>query len=326
MQCISPLSGYRGLDGKLSFDRQKAFNDQKLTVPCGHCMPCRITENAFWAARNVQENYCHENGIFLTLTYSDEWLPHGETLIADELSKFMRRLRKKISVKIRYYGCGEYGDTTLRPHYHALIHGYRPDDAVLIFDDGKTQNFTSETLDEIWGLGFAQFSDLTYASAAYTAGYTRKKIYGDAAEEHYQKLDPETGEIFQRLPEFSCMSNRPGIGIPWLEEFYSDVYPKSQMILNGKPMPVPRTYDRWLEANQPDLWDETRVKRAKESFEPLYQFKDASGDIIQHGHFPERWSDRNHQDRHTVDYKGSSRQLLTGQKIRDLKSNPRDKI
>jgi hypothetical protein len=34
-------------------------------------------------------------------------------------------LRKKISpLKIRFFHCGEYGDKTRRPHYHALIFGY----------------------------------------------------------------------------------------------------------------------------------------------------------------------------------------------------------
>lgn len=58
---------------------------------------------------------------FLSLTYSDEFLPAGNTLVKRDLQLFMKRLRKERGDGVRFIACGEYGDTTLRPHYHIIL-------------------------------------------------------------------------------------------------------------------------------------------------------------------------------------------------------------
>ena len=62
--------------------------------------------------------------MFLTLTYNDDNLPSDVGLHKDDLQRFFKRLRKALDTKkIRYFACGEYGDTTSRPHYHAIVFG-----------------------------------------------------------------------------------------------------------------------------------------------------------------------------------------------------------
>ena len=51
-----------------------------------------------------------------------------------------------------------------------------------------------------------------------------KKRLGKNIEDHYAYIDDD-GVIHQRLPEFTVMSRRPGIGANWLKEFVTDVYP-----------------------------------------------------------------------------------------------------
>jgi hypothetical protein len=51
-------------------------------------------------------------------------VPEDGSLNVAHFQKFMKRLRDRIKpLKIRFFHCGEYGDKTRRPHYHALIFG-----------------------------------------------------------------------------------------------------------------------------------------------------------------------------------------------------------
>ena len=82
--------------------------------------------------RIMNEVRMHDVSCFVTLTYNDENLPKDNTLVKEDLQKFWKDLRYRIfPEKIRYFASGEYGDETQRPHYHAVIFNYFPDDAEL---------------------------------------------------------------------------------------------------------------------------------------------------------------------------------------------------
>lgn len=185
----------------------------------------------------------HEDNCFVTLTYDDDHLPYGETLHRPDFQKFMKRLLKNTGKKIRLFYCGEYGGETFRPHYHACFFGWRPNDPELFSVNNGFQLFTSKALSKTWGLGHATFGELTFETAAYTARYCTKKITGKNAKQHYEYIVPETGEIIDRVPEFSGQSLKPGIGATWLQKYGSDIYSKDEVILQGKAMKPPRFYD-----------------------------------------------------------------------------------
>jgi hypothetical protein len=213
----------------------------------------------------MHEKQMHDDACFITLTYDDDHLPYGETLVLPDWQKFMKRLVKKRG-PIRYYHCGEYGETTLRPHYHAILFGYRPDDPELFSASGENKLYTSPSLRSSWGMGHCTFGDATFESAAYVARYITKKMTGTAAKEHYETIDPETGEITTRKPEYSTMSRRPGIGLPWLKKYGHDTYQKDEVILNGKAMKPPRAYDNRYEVTDPQTWKTIKSVRQKTNY------------------------------------------------------------
>lgn len=142
------------------------------------------------------ESYKHAKNAFVTLTYSQEHLPKGGTLVPKALQDFLKRLRKAVyPTQIRYYACGEYGEQDQRPHYHLAIFGLGPEDA--------------ETIDKAWGLGFSFIGDLSHDSAQYIAGYVTKKMTHAEGKCTPQCTHPP---LAGRLPEFSRMSLKPGIG------------------------------------------------------------------------------------------------------------------
>jgi hypothetical protein len=124
----------------------------------------------------------------------------------------MKRLRFSRSHAIRFYACGEYGETTRRPHYHAILFNCGFPDALVHSKNNRGELlYTSADLGALWDNGQHLIGDVTFASAAYVARYCVKKVSGEKADEHYSVFDAD-GVIHERLPEFALMSRRPGIG------------------------------------------------------------------------------------------------------------------
>lgn len=265
MACYSPINAYRRHDGSVGFHDAPA-DRENLELPCGRCIGCRLDRGRDWAVRCMHEAKLFANNTTLHLTYKDEKLPiYGThrrgpspvpTLRYSDIQKFLKRLRKEFmghepgpsrSYPIRYFVAGEYGETTLRPHYHMLLFNFD------FFDKQRWgQNYTSETLNDIWGLGNTQLSEATPERVAYVTRYALKKVYGRAAENHYQHIDPATGEVFQRAPEMAHMSRRPGIGKWWMDRFPTDFMGRDHIIVDGHKMKTPKYYERKI-AEQDDL-------------------------------------------------------------------------
>ena len=211
----------------------------------------------------MHENQMWQDSSFITLTYSEEQLPDHGSLNKKHLQDFWKRLRKHLQPsRIRYYACGEYGDNTFRPHYHALVYGWRPQDGEPIKKTDSGYLYGSQELNKIWGLGNTSFGEVTFESAGYVARYVMKKINGDMAKERYERITPD-GEIIDLQPEFQSFSTRPAIGANWLKKYISDVYPHDEVIFNGKPMRPPKAYDKALKSVDPLTYELVMRERRK---------------------------------------------------------------
>jgi len=276
--CFYPQTAYTrrrpNADGKkpISFKWVSGVhNEIPITLPCGGCIGCRLERSKQWAIRCVNEASQHENNSFITLTYNEANLPrqdgpegHPGTLAKEHYQLFMKRLRRKYSQEIRFFHCGEYGDEKGRPHYHACLFNHDFEDKKLWKIVRGNPLYVSEQLDERWGLGFCSVGALTYQSAAYVARYILKKVTGKLAPSHYEWADPETGEIFQRLPEYATMSK--GIGQSWIKKYKSDVYPGDFVVLDGKKHKPPRYYDQQQEEDALEAIKESRSIRAMKQY------------------------------------------------------------
>jgi len=280
MQCFYPLSAWQKHSGDIHFypkgSEGKSVRDpdyrRELTLPCGQCIGCRVQRSSDWATRCMHEASLHDENSFITLTYSDECLPVQGQLVYSHFQDFMKRLRYHVDTPLRFYMCGEYGDNFDRPHYHAILFGFGfLSDRVLLKRTAAGSLYSSSFLDSVWGLGMCSVGDVTFDSAAYVSRYVVKKVNGKAADDHYTRVDAITGEIYQKVPEFSRMSlQNGGIGAGWLEKYSSDVTNTGAVMIYDSARAVPRYYGKLLEDRNDfsrDLLDVTRFSRVR-SVEP----------------------------------------------------------
>jgi hypothetical protein len=157
-----------------------------LRVPCGQCLHCRINTGRKWTGRILLENAYHATftgnpGFFVTLTYSDDTVPltvEGvPTLRKKELQTFLK-VQHRLT-PFRYYAVGEYGDVTLRPHYHMALFANSVQDATSILGHWKNTK------------GFVQAGPISSERARYLANYTAKKLTKDTDSRLERGQEPE---------------------------------------------------------------------------------------------------------------------------------------
>lgn len=272
MPCDGPLTAYKpaagSSDRRLVFDKRKAHSGIAVQVPCGQCSGCRLESSRQWAVRCMHELRSHPGAgsAFLTLTYRDKDLPADRSLKLDDYQNFLKRLRHVSGAGLRFFGCGEYGETTSRPHYHIITFNYRPDDLKL-YTRGEDYNlYTSSKVDDIWGLGDVKIGDVSFESCAYVARYCMKKIKGPAAADHYNG----------RLPEFLTQSRSPGLGFHYYQKYKAEILAHDSIVINGHEVKPPRYYDNLTvqsDANmrqklQLTVMENIKRKRRKLAFTP----------------------------------------------------------
>lgn len=207
------------------------------------------------AVRCLHEASLRDANSFVTLTYSriEKW-----QLEYEDFQLFMKRLRARMG-PVRFFMCGEYGDENHRPHFHALLFGLSfPDRKELKRLSNGDVLYSSELLEDIWSHGFCSIGAVTMDSAQYVARYAQKSLI--AGENHFQRravtrryfVDGETGEAWERVPEFIRMSLKPGIGAEWFKRYGADVFgvqaepALDRVVVNGQTAKPPKYYDTLL--------------------------------------------------------------------------------
>lgn len=216
--------------------------------------------------RCVHEASLYDDNMFITLTYNNENLPADGSLNHRHFQLFMKRLRKQYPEKnIRFFMCGEYGDSSCRPHYHSCVFNLDMPDKLHYSNANNNPLYISEKLQALWPYGFSTIGEVNFETAAYVASYVTKKITGDKAEKHYQAVIEETGEIVQLKPEYGRMSNRRGIGYDWYQKYKKETYRDDNVIMRGKPMQPPKYYDNLYELEAESHLNEIKLQRKVDS-------------------------------------------------------------
>lgn len=271
MTCYHPLTAYYSNEinpatGKrqITFKEKEAYLPSLLNplkLPCGQCIGCRLDRSRNNAVQIMLENQLHDESIFLTLTYDDEYLPPNNSVYVDEVQRFIKRLRKYLdkyeNKKIRYFACGEYGTDSYRPHYHLIIFGWKPKDAKFYKDSVAGKLYTSRILEKIWKKGFCPFGEVTLESAAYCARYVCKKITGPLAEFYYNGLGIN--------PEFCVRSSRPGLAHDWFFRHRKEACRDDYVIVNSKKLSLPKYFSRLLERYLPEELERMKKLRLEKS-------------------------------------------------------------
>jgi len=136
---------------------------------------------------------------FVTLTYSEEFLPSDGSVSVREMQLYLKRLRRgMVPRRLRYFVVGEYGDVTQRPHYHLLVFGDFSGSHTPVVAQRKGK-VCSCCFCSAWGKGFVDVQVPGTEAVAYVAGYCVKKMT--------HKDDERLGG---RHPEFARMSLKPG--------------------------------------------------------------------------------------------------------------------
>lgn len=264
MPCYWPRSAWLGPGGSPVFrEPPDGAGYVPLRLPCGGCIGCRIKVARDWTIRCLLELREHDDATWATLTYDDDHLP--PTLVKPHLSGYLKRLREAVFTRawraaptadltpperralrqqirqdtaVRFFGVGEFGDRTNRPHYHVILYGVARDDPLVQL---------------AWKFGHVRSDPVTPQSIAYTAGYAQKKIrrhYGPARS--FIVPDGERLAVLKHQEPFRLCSRRPGIAGS-ARRFTTSW--RDSAIHRGVPVSVPRyLHNAWREiASENDL-------------------------------------------------------------------------
>ncbi|AXH71929.1 MAG: replication initiator protein [Microviridae sp.] len=244
--CYHPIPAYQGGPGE-PLRLYPPVGTASMSVPCGSCIGCRMSRAVEWGRRCEDEAREWRYNSFLTLTYDDDHKV-GE-LVPDDLQAFLKRLRvdavrhpscylRDAAFGVRFFACGEYGESNGRAHYHALLFNCAFSDLSPVGRDV----FRSSAIARLWPFGYHVVGTVTGASACYVAKYNCKGSVGCDSD----------GVV--RRPPFLRMSLKPGIGSGYLDKYRGDLR-FGYCVDDGKRKRIPRAYKRKVRQIDPELYE-----------------------------------------------------------------------
>ena len=223
MKCLAPITvenpQFKGVD---------RFN----VVRCGKCEGCVKTTIMDWSFRLQQEAKRTLNVHFVTLTYDPKHVPlttsNLATLSKGDVQKYIKRVRKRNPQPIKYMAVGEYGSTSLRPHYHLILFGV----------------VTKKIITSAWSINKEVIGNVHIGNDVKSGAipYTMKYISKQGLVPAFKQDD--------RIPEFRLMSNKLGqcYLTPSIERWHMADFPNRQYVHTdtGHRMALPRYYREQL--------------------------------------------------------------------------------
>lgn len=237
-----------------------------INLPCGRCHGCRLDNVRQWSLRMMHHARYSTSNYFVTLTYNDQNLPQHSNLRYDDLSKFFKRGRHEFQTEtssFKYFACGEYGDKTLRPHYHFCAFDFKIDDLRPFKRVDRGWYYTSQTLQEKWPYGHSIVVPLTWSTALYTAGYVTKKMHAQNIRSLPQApdYDPEIDAPIETYTQQRAFQSH-GLGVPFYHEHKQEIWDLDACLFKGQYMvKVPRYYYKLLQREDPERAADVLYKR-----------------------------------------------------------------
>lgn len=256
MKCVSP----KVIWPHRSVEWCDQHDEYPITVPCGKCLVCLSHKRSEWAFRLEQEHKYSHSAQFVTLTYDQKHVASNGSLVKKHLQDYLKRLRKKDEEsRIRYYGVGEYGTRSGRPHYHLLLFNAREENVRSSWKDSRSRD-----------IGLVHIGAVNSASVAYVLKYM---------------VQPVTEALDQGVEKpFAVMSRSYGIGARYLTDEMVAWHRENDRVYcirEGTKIRLPRFFKTkiWYNEN-----DRERVSKASllqslgQSERELQFYKDRYGD------------------------------------------------
>lgn len=252
-------------DSVIHWRNGHAFLMDPVPIPCGRCQACLMAYAGELTTRMCLEKSFFKNAYFLTLTYHDKCLPidkkTGQAIILkEELQAFFDRLRYWLPHSV-YIACGEYGDITARPHYHAIVLNNKE----LSLSQFAINKFTSPVISRIWPYGLHEISMADTGCISYVAGYVLKKCKQIVEDDDHKP--------------FRLMSR--GIGFDYLldHDVLTDRFVYGDFGKDCKRRKVPGAFIRKLESQGIDCdefkeWNKLNGERFQDILEQHYATTD----------------------------------------------------
>lgn len=224
MNCVHPV--------RITKNLNPLIFPQGLEVPCGRCVQCKIQKRNEWSMRILHESSYYEKSVFVTLTYDEYNVPNYNSLVKRDLQLFIKRLRKNLANrKIKYFACGEYGENTLRPHYHLILFNVAYEENVIIKNT--------------WNKGFIYVGSVTSDSITYTCKYIDKLYDNEVKKEIYDDTNREV--------PFKIQSK--GIGLRFVIDNKEQLQNMGYVTVRGVKRSLPRYYIQKAEVDLKKIRD-----------------------------------------------------------------------
>lgn len=220
IKCLEPVIRHRDDDG-----------NPLIMYHCGKCALCRDRKRRQWASRMEAESLYNKSCYFVTLTYADEFIPKVAesdimTIKKAHYHNFLKLLRKTLPFPIRFFGVGEYGKESGRPHYHYII--WCPE----FINKGKFRKYVSKC----WTKGFNTVRPGNVSRFYYIAKYVTK----------------DTAAPLGAQQGFQTSSQKPPIGYRHFEnnsELYNNLAVNYFVSPTFRKSSLPRSFERIIKKN-----------------------------------------------------------------------------